>query len=147
MTADDTHLLDTRRALLAAILPHVPFDGWSAKSLRAAAADAGVTPELTKLSFPGGIAELIAFWSGEADRAMVAAYEEADGDAMRFRERITAGRRARVTANGASALTFIANVRFVVWMPALCMRRSIARSLALSLLARASSSASLVASS
>jgi len=114
MTADDTHLIDTKRALLAAILPHVPFDGWSAKSLRAAAADAGVAPELTKLAFPGGVAELIAFWSGEADRAMVAAYEEADGDAMRFRERITFLVRARIDAVGdhreavRRALTYLA---------------------------------------
>ena len=98
MTAETSHLLTERRAILAAVLPHVPFDGWSAKSLRAAAGDAGLDPALVTLAFPGGIAGLIAFWSVEADRAMTAAYDEADGDGMRCRERITFLVRARIGA-------------------------------------------------
>lgn len=100
MTGDAAHLLDERRAILAAILPHVPFDGWSEKSLRQAAAEAGLDPALAKLAFPGGPAEAIAFWSAEADRAMVAAYAAQDQEAMRFRERITFLVRARIEALG-----------------------------------------------
>lgn len=98
MTTDATHLLTEKRAILAAILPHVPFDGWSAKSLRAATADAGLEPALAKLAFPGGLADIIAFWSTEADAAMVAAYTQEDGEEMRFRERITFLVRARIGA-------------------------------------------------
>ncbi len=98
MTTDASHMATEKRAILAAILPHVPFDGWSAKSLRAATADAGLDPALAKLAFPGGLAELIAFWSAQADAAMVAAYADEDGDEMRFRDRITFLVRARIGA-------------------------------------------------
>lgn len=114
MTADESHLLETKRTLLAAILPHVPFDGWTQKSLRAAAADAEVSPALAKLAFPDGIAGVIVFWSEEADRAMLEAYADQAGDKMRFRERITALVRARIVAVGAHreavrrALTYLA---------------------------------------
>ena len=114
MTADESHLLETKRTLLAAILPHVPFDGWTQKSLRAAAADAEVSPALAKLAFPDGIAGVIVFWSEEANRAMLAAYADQAGDDMRFRERITALVRARIAAVGAHreavrrALTYLA---------------------------------------
>ena len=100
MTADsaDTQLHETRCAILDAVLPHVPFDGWTEKSLRQAAADAGLDPAEVKLVFPGGPAGVIAFWSEVADRAMVATYAGQDGDAMRFRERITFLVRARIEA-------------------------------------------------
>ncbi len=98
MTTDAPHMLNEKRAILAAILPHVPFDGWSAKSLRAAMADTDLDPALAEFAFPGGLAELIAFWSAEADSAMVAAYADEDGDGMRFRDRITFLVRARIGA-------------------------------------------------
>ena len=114
MTAEASHLDAERRAILAAILPHVPFDGWSVKSLRHAAADAGLDPAMATLTFPGGVAEIIGFWSAAADQAMVAAYAEAGGDEMRFRERITWLVRARIEAVAAHreavrrALTYLA---------------------------------------
>lgn len=114
MTAEASHLEAERRAILAAILPHVPFDGWSAKSLRHAAADAGLDPAVATLAFPGGVAEIIGFWSAAADQAMVAAYADAGGDEMRFRARITWLVRARIEAVAAHreavrrALTYLA---------------------------------------
>lgn len=97
-TPQDRELQDRRRAILAAVLAHVPFDGWSEKALRQAAEDAGLDPAVVKLAFPGGPAGVIAFWSEEADRAMAAAYADQDGDEMRFRERITFLVRARIGA-------------------------------------------------
>jgi ubiquinone biosynthesis protein COQ9 len=96
----DTHLDSERRTILAAVLPYVPFDGWSEKSLRRAAEDVGLDPAMVKLAFPGGVAGVIAFWSGEADRAMAAAFAEQDGDEMRFRERITYLVRTRIGVVG-----------------------------------------------
>mgnify|MGYP006420224139 FL=1 len=95
---DDTQLQDTRRAILAAVLPHVPFDGWSEKSLRQAAADTDLDPAVVKLAFSGGPADVIAFWSEAADGAMTAAFADQNGDEMRFRERITFLVRARIGA-------------------------------------------------
>ncbi|MEP4378974.1 MAG: COQ9 family protein [Alphaproteobacteria bacterium] len=87
-----------RRAILDALLPHVPFDGWSAKSLRRAGGDAGLDPAIVKLAFPGGMTEIIGHWSEAADRTMVAAYADENGDEMRFRERITFLVHARIAA-------------------------------------------------
>lgn len=96
--ADAPHMDAERRAILDAILPHVPFDGWSQRALRGAAAGAGLDVAMVQLAFPGGVAEVIAYWSDAADAAMAAAYAEADGDEMRFRERITFLVRARIGA-------------------------------------------------
>jgi len=52
-----------RRALLAATLAHVPFDGWTEKALLAGARDLGVAPELALDDFPGGPAALIEAFS------------------------------------------------------------------------------------
>lgn len=111
---DTEHMLAEKRAILSAILPHVPFYGWSEKSLRAAAADAGIEPALARLTFPGGLAGLIIFWCSEADRAMAAAYDEEGGNEMRLRERISFLVRARIGAVAAHreavrrALTYLA---------------------------------------
>lgn len=96
--AADTVRQEQRRAILAAMLPHVPFDGWSDRTLRRAAVDVGLDPAVARLVFPGGAAEAIAFWSGEVDRVAVAAYDDVDGDAMKFRERIAFLVRARIEA-------------------------------------------------
>ena len=93
---DGTHLEGERRAILTAILPHVPFDGWSVKALRRATEDAGLDPAMVGLAFPGGVAGVIAFWSEEADRTMAAAFADQGGDDMRFRERIAFLVRARI---------------------------------------------------
>lgn len=62
-----------RRRLLAGMLRHAPFDGWSEKALRAAAQDEGVTPEMAIIAFQGGPAEIAEFFNREADRQMVEA--------------------------------------------------------------------------
>ena len=62
-----------RRRLLAGLLRHAPFDGWSEKALQAAARDEGVTPEMAAIAFPGGLLEVAEFYSRDADRQMVEA--------------------------------------------------------------------------
>ena len=59
-----------RRRLLAGLLRHAPFDGWSQKALQAAARDAGIAVELAAIAFPGGLLEAAEFFSREADRQM-----------------------------------------------------------------------------
>jgi ubiquinone biosynthesis protein COQ9 len=87
-----------RRAILEAALPHVPFDGWSQATLEAGARDAGLGEGEALRAFPGGPVEAIAFWSTDADRAMVAALEAMDLGAMRTRDRIAAAIRQRLAA-------------------------------------------------
>ena len=44
--------------LLAAILPHVTFDGWSEAAFRAAASETGIAPELARAICPRGALDL-----------------------------------------------------------------------------------------
>lgn len=85
-----------RDAILEATLPHVPFDGWSAKSLSAGVADAGYPKDMALRAFPAGTAELIAHFADWTDRRMRARLARRDLAKMKVRERIAAGVRARV---------------------------------------------------
>jgi ubiquinone biosynthesis protein COQ9 len=96
-TAPD-YLAEERLGILEAALPHVPFDGWSLATLRVAAKDAGYDESMAALAFPGGVAELIDYWSVVADAKMTLAYEAANTGEMRFRDRITFLVRARIDA-------------------------------------------------
>jgi ubiquinone biosynthesis protein COQ9 len=86
-----------RDALLEATLSHVPFDGWSRVAMRAGARDIDLpAPDLVEL-FPDGPAQLAAHFNDWADRKMLAVLEATDLAALKIRERIAAGVRARLT--------------------------------------------------
>ncbi len=55
----DLTLDELRPKLLEAMLPHVPFDGWSEKAVLAAAGDLEVAPETALLVFPDGAADMM----------------------------------------------------------------------------------------
>ena len=74
--------------LLEAALPHVPFDGWSETTLRAAIADSGVAEGLARALFPRGGIDLAVAFHRQGDARMVAALAASDLAAMRFRDRI-----------------------------------------------------------
>jgi ubiquinone biosynthesis protein COQ9 len=88
MAMTDDHLLAEKRALLQAMLPHVPFDGWSARALNQAAHDAGLDSGVVLRAFPGGAADLLDFWVAETDAAMLRALESRDLAAMKVRDRV-----------------------------------------------------------
>lgn len=90
------YLMKERAAILVATLPHVPFDGWSVRTIRTGAKEAGFDESMGALAFPGGVADIIDFWSQMSDAAMLVAYEEASSTDMRFRDRITFLVRARI---------------------------------------------------
>ncbi len=85
-----------RRAILAAALPHVPFDGWTQVSLNAGARDAGYSETDVVRVFPGGPIDVIGFWSTDADRRMLASLETLGLAQMRVRERIATAVRIRL---------------------------------------------------
>ncbi|MFN4192876.1 MAG: COQ9 family protein [Tabrizicola sp.] len=74
--------------LLEAALVHVPFDGWSDRTLTAAAADAGIAPALARSLFPRGGVDLALAYHARGDAQMRAQLAEADLSALRFRDRI-----------------------------------------------------------
>ena len=95
----DAKLDKLRPQLLAAILAHVPFDGWSDRALRAGAEDVGADLATLRRAFPRGVAGVLAFWAAESDRAMLAALEEHELADMRVSERIATAVRERLEVN------------------------------------------------
>lgn len=85
-------------AILARALIIAPFEGWTAMSLRTAAREAGLPKGADALYFPGGPLELLGFWAGELDRAAEAHLRGLDLDAMKIRDKVTAGVTARLEA-------------------------------------------------
>ena len=83
---------DQRDRLLEAALVHVPFDGWSRRSLSAGARDLGVEPGLARRLFPRGGDDLLAQLERWADRQMLARVDADALAAMRIRERIAHAR-------------------------------------------------------
>ena len=67
--------LAERDIAITAMLPHVPFDGWSRAALVRGLADAGLPEDEADLLFPGGAVDRVETWCDMADRAMVKAAE------------------------------------------------------------------------
>jgi ubiquinone biosynthesis protein COQ9 len=89
---------DIKDRVLDAALVHVPFDGWSDRTLRAALADTRVEPGLARALFPRGGVDLALAYHARGDAAMVAWLQGTDLGSLRFRDRITAAVRARLEA-------------------------------------------------
>jgi ubiquinone biosynthesis protein COQ9 len=77
-----------RDALIEAMLPDVPFDGWSRAALRAAARRIGVPAAEALALFPDGPAEFAACFSRWADRRMLDRLEKLPLDQLRVPERV-----------------------------------------------------------
>ncbi|MCE5973504.1 COQ9 family protein [Sinirhodobacter sp. WL0062] len=82
--------------LLAAIEPHVPFDGWSEPAFKAAVADLGVDPGLARVVCPRGAVDLAVAYHRAGDRAMEAAIAAGDFTGFKFRDKIAAAVQMRL---------------------------------------------------
>ena len=89
---------EQRDRLLEAALVHVPFDGWSRRSLLAGAADLGLEPALARRLFPRAGDDLLVHVERWADRQMLARVGSLED--LRVRDRIGALVRARLEALG-----------------------------------------------
>ncbi|MCR4377973.1 MAG: COQ9 family protein, partial [Rhodospirillales bacterium] len=83
-------------AIVLAAAPHVAFDGWGEEALAAGAQDAGFDAKTAKRLFPDGAVDAIAHFAALSDRAMIEAMQAADVGAMRVRDRVIFGVRARL---------------------------------------------------
>jgi ubiquinone biosynthesis protein COQ9 len=79
-----------RAAIIDALLPQVPFDGWTSKALRQALASIGEHPDDAALYFPDGPGEMIEAFSALADARMEAESAQAGLAALRIPARIRA---------------------------------------------------------
>ncbi len=89
---------DTRARLLDAALSHVPFDGWSETTLRAAAAEIGLDAALIRALAPRGAVELALAYHARGDQAMLARLQSEELGHLKFREKIAAAVRFRLEA-------------------------------------------------
>lgn len=65
--------LPERDAAVEAMLPHVPFEGWTIRALRSGLVAAGLPTDEATILFPGGAADMIAVFCDLADRRMTEA--------------------------------------------------------------------------
>lgn len=86
--------------VLEAALPHVPFDGWSDATLKAALTDSGIDPALGAALFPRGPLDLALAYHRQGDARMVARLADMDLGSLRFRDRIAAAVMARLDLVG-----------------------------------------------
>jgi len=88
--------LDELRPLLVeAMLPHVPFDGWTATAAEAAGSDLGLPPGRASIAFPDGPAGMVAAYVDFADARMLAALGDRLHN-MKIRDRIATAVRTRL---------------------------------------------------
>lgn len=101
MTADlpppDVPLAELRPRLVAAMLPNVPFDGWSAAARDAGADAEGIDRDIAAMALPDA-ASMVEAYIARADALMVAAM--AGADTMKVRDRIRLALRTRLEAAG-----------------------------------------------
>lgn len=84
--ADDTPLAELAPRLVAAMLPHVPFDGWSAASLTAAAADLGIDADIAALAVPD-VATMLTLWTDGVNAHMAGVMAASHNQKIRDRIR------------------------------------------------------------
>ena len=78
-----------RDAILQACLMNAPFDGWTAAMLDTACADAGVDRADIALCFPGGIIEVLDYWSLRTDMSMLEAMTSDEFAEKKIRDKVT----------------------------------------------------------
>jgi ubiquinone biosynthesis protein COQ9 len=89
-------LADTERdRLIAAMLPDVPFDGWSQHALRLAAERIGIPVAEARALFPRGAVDMVAAFSRWADRQMLDRLEAAPPEPLSLSRRIARALRVR----------------------------------------------------
>ena len=79
-----------RDAAIDALLPNVPFDGWTFRALRRGLSSIGVGSEQAELLFPGGAADMIEACCDLADQRMEAAAAARDWGEARLPARVRA---------------------------------------------------------
>ena len=84
--------------LLAAILPHIAFDGWSQSAFTVAVADTGLNPDHARTLCPRGAVDLAIAFHQAGDRAMRDAVKAADLRQLRYSEKVAFAVRARIAA-------------------------------------------------
>ncbi|WP_271948538.1 COQ9 family protein [Ruegeria faecimaris] len=89
---------DAKQQLLDAMLTHVPFDGWSETSFRAAIEECGMDDVLVRAICPRGAVDLALTFHARGDAVMADRLKTEDLGDIKFRDRIAAAVRFRLQA-------------------------------------------------
>ncbi|MBL4617237.1 MAG: COQ9 family protein [Robiginitomaculum sp.] len=81
------HLDIIRQKLLPLVIKDAAFEGWTSDVLARATESADLHPGAVELALPRGCTDLIRFWAGYNDKAMLEAWEKAKPENMRIRDR------------------------------------------------------------
>lgn len=90
-----------RIALVEAALSHVPFDGWSQETLKMAAQDCDIDPQIAMVLFPDPVGDMIRAFIRISDEEMTARLPN-DFEALKVREKVTLCVRTRLEIAGAN---------------------------------------------
>ncbi|KAA2312936.1 COQ9 family protein [Pseudooceanicola sediminis] len=93
---DPDHPHGAADLLLDAALTHVPFDGWSEATLKAAAADAEVPMGLARALYPRGAIDLALAYHKRGDAEMVRRFAAEDHSGLRYSEKVARAIRIRL---------------------------------------------------
>lgn len=90
--------MSEKDAVLMAVLPEVPFEGWSRAALRSGARHAGISEAEAMALFPRGAPDLVAAFSDWADRQMLETLSLRPLDSMKTSQKVAAAVMARLDA-------------------------------------------------
>jgi ubiquinone biosynthesis protein COQ9 len=93
---DEDGLFAAKTAILQAALQHVPFDGWSLLTFRAAVADSGVAEGLAQALFPRAGLDLALAYHRQGDTVMAARLADIDLTVLRYSDRVARAIRERL---------------------------------------------------
>lgn len=82
--------------IIAATLPHIPFDGWTMRALMQGAKDAGYSKTDVIRVFPSGSMQAVDYFSAISDDTMKEALSQYHLETMKIRERIALAVRLRI---------------------------------------------------
>lgn len=96
---ESDHIKRARARLLTAALPHVDFDGWSAKTLELAMTDACIDAGLAAQACPRGGIDLATAFHCAGDVEMLVAFDGAELSDLRYSEKVARLVRFRLEAS------------------------------------------------
>lgn len=79
---------DIRDKIIEAVLPEIPFDGWTWAAVEQAAVKSGYETTMAASVFPGGLPEALDHFADLADRWMFARLKDIDPETLRVRDRV-----------------------------------------------------------
>lgn len=93
MTVKNAHI---KNAILEAVLPSVPFEGWTKELLENAAQECGYAKSMVHAVFPNAEHDAIVHFSHWADEKMMVILSSLNPEAMRVRDRVREAVQARL---------------------------------------------------